>query len=59
MPFKQSNDCVDKVKHDEDANTIREREISKREKALQAYLEARKLTVDEFYSDPDKSDRLF
>jgi predicted transcriptional regulator len=48
-----------KVKSDTEANKLREEEIARREKALEAYLAARKLTVDEFYNDPNKPDRVF
>ena len=56
---KEFSDYRDKVKRDEETNTLREQEISRREQALQAYLERRNLTIDEFYNDPDKSDRIF
>jgi predicted transcriptional regulator len=48
-----------KVKSDEEANKVREQEISRREKALQDYLDARKLTIDEFYNDRKKSEQVF
>ena len=48
-----------KVQNDEESLRIREQEISRREKALQDYLDARKLTVDEFYNDPEKSEPVF
>jgi hypothetical protein len=50
---------IQKVKRDEEINTLREQEISRREQTLQAYLERGNLTIDEFYNDPDKSDRIF
>jgi predicted transcriptional regulator len=52
-------DDADKVKRDEETNTLREQEISRKEKALQDYLDARKLTIAEFYNDPKKSERVF
>ena len=57
--IKKFFDREEKVKSDEETLRIREEEIARREQALQADLEARKLTVDEFYTDPDKSDRVF
>jgi hypothetical protein len=48
-----------KVKNDEEANKVREQEISRKEKALQDYLDARKLTIGEFYNDPEKSEQVF
>ena len=57
--MKQFYDHSDKVKRDEETNTIREQEISRREKALQDYLDARKLTIGEFYNDPKKSEQVF
>jgi predicted transcriptional regulator len=52
-------DDADKVKRDEEHNRLREQEISRKEKALQDYLDARKLTIAEFYNDPKKSERVF
>jgi hypothetical protein len=57
--IKEFSDYADKVKHDEEDVKIREQEIARREQALQAYLERKKLTMDEFYNDPDKSDLVF
>jgi predicted transcriptional regulator len=56
---KEFLDYTDKVKRDEENNRLREQEISRREKALQDYLDARKLTIGEFYNDPKKSERVF
>jgi hypothetical protein len=50
---------AEKVKSDEDTLRIREEEIARREKALHDYLDARKLTIDEFHNDPETSDRVF
>jgi hypothetical protein len=52
-------DYADKVKSDEEAVKMRGQVIARRKQALQAYLERKKLTMDEFYNDPDKSDRVF
>jgi cobyric acid synthase len=56
---KEFLDYTKKVQSDEEANKVREQEISRREKALQDYLDARKLTIGEFYNDPKKSERVF
>ena len=56
---KEFFDYTKKVQNDEESLRIREEEIARREKALQDYLDARKLTIDEFYNDPKKSDRVF
>ena len=56
---KEFLDYTKKVKRDEETNTLREQEISRKEKALQDYLDARKLTIAEFYNDPKKSERVF
>jgi predicted transcriptional regulator len=56
---KEFLDYIEKVKRDEETNTLREQEISRKEKALQDYLDARKLTIGEFYNDPKKSERVF
>ena len=42
-----------------EALRIREQEITRKEKTLQDYLDARILTIGEFYNDPNKSDRVF
>jgi hypothetical protein len=57
--LKDFYDHEKKVKSDEEDVRIREQEITRREKALQDYLDTRKLTIDEFYNDPKKSDRVF
>ena len=46
-------------KSDEKTNKVREQEISRKEKTLQDYLDARKLTMGEFYNDPKKSEQVF
>jgi hypothetical protein len=56
---KEFLDYIEKVKRDEETNTLREQEISRKEKALQDYLDARKLTIAEFYNDPKKSEQVF
>jgi cobyric acid synthase len=56
---KEFLDYTKKVQSDEEALRIREQEITRKEKALQDYLDARKLTIGEFYNDPNKSDRVF
>ena len=56
---KEFLDYTKKVQSDEEALRIREEEITKREKVLQTYLDARKLSIDEFYNGPKKSDRVF
>jgi len=56
---KEFLDYTKKVQSDEEALRIREEDIARREKALQDYLDARKSTIDEFYNDPKKSDRVF
>jgi predicted transcriptional regulator len=56
---KEFLDYIEKVKRDEEHNRLREQEISRKEKALQDYLDARKLTIGEFYNDPKKSERVF
>ena len=57
--IKDFYNYAEKVKSDKETNKVREEEITRREKALQDYLDARKLTIDEFYNDPEKSDRVF
>ncbi len=56
---KEFLDYTDKVQSDEEALIIREEEISRKEKALQDYLDAGKLTIGEFYNDPKKSEQVF
>ena len=56
---KEFLDYTKKVRSDEEANKVREQEISRKEKALQDYLDARKLTIGEFYNDPKKSEQVF
>jgi predicted transcriptional regulator len=56
---KEFLDYTKKVQSDEETNTIREQEISRKEKALQDYLDVRKLTIGEFYNDPKKSEQVF
>jgi predicted transcriptional regulator len=57
--IKQFYEHADKVEHDEEHIRLREQEISRKEKALQDYLDARKLTIAEFYNDPKKSEQVF
>jgi hypothetical protein len=56
---KEFLDYTKKVQSDEEAIRIREQEISRKEKALQDYLDVRKLTIGEFYNDPKKSEQVF
>ena len=56
---KEFSDYAEKVQSDEEAIRIREQEISRKEKALQDYLDVRKLTIGEFYNDPKKSEQVF
>ena len=56
---KEFLDYTKKVQSDEEANKVREQEISIKEKALQDYLDARKLTIGEFYNDSKKSEQVF
>ena len=57
--IKQFYEHADKVERDEEHNRQREQEISRKEKALQDYLDATKLTIGEFYNDPKKSEQVF
>ena len=57
--LKDFYEHAEKVKSDEEANKVREQEISRKEKALQDYLDARKLTIGEFYNDPKKLEQVF
>ena len=52
--IKEFYDYADKLKRDGE-NTIREQEISRREKALEDHLENKKLTQEEIWEirDPD------
>ena len=49
---------VNQIKEHIDSVKRAAKEIERREQALKAYLERRNLTMDEFYNDPDKSDRV-